>query len=71
MKQNQLNKVLEQQNWLKANADIELWCKINNSTEYEFWTKNLWNYVLFKYGIKSSLGIGDSDLSEGVIFEDD
>jgi len=70
MTENQTKIIIEQQNYLKAYSHIDYQCYYANLSEYDFWQHYLWNYLLAKYGIKSSLGIGDNDYSEGVRFEE-
>lgn len=67
----QLQITLEQQTYLKAHADIEYQCYYQKIEEYYFWQHYLWNYLTAKYGIKPSLGIGDTDKSQNIVFEDE
>lgn len=71
MNNKQLIQLISRQIWLKNNADIEMWCHDFKSTEMDFWKHHLWIWAL-KHDIIDYIpkGIGDTDYSEGVRFEE-
>ncbi len=69
MNQNQLNKILEQQRWLKNNAEVELYCNMYKISEYEFYRKFIWQWALRQKVIdRIPVDIIDIDLSKDIAF---